>query len=301
MDEPVVLTEKLTKYYGRQRGVIDLDLEVRRGEIFGFLGPNGAGKTTTLRTLLNFIHPTRGRASILGLDNRRHSQQIRRRVGYLPGELALYESMTGEELLRYLASLRGTVDWRWVKQLSDRLKCDLKQRINSLSHGNRQKIGIIQAMMHHPELLILDEPTIGLDPLIQHEFYRLLEEIRVQGRTVLLSSHILPEVERVCDRVGIIREGRMVTVEEVSVLKAHSLRRLEIAFARPVPPAVFARVAGVEEISVENNVLRCRLAGKLDALVKAAAQFEVVDIRTQEPTLEEVFLTFYNRGEDHAA
>ena len=301
MNNTVIHTKDMTKFYGRQRGVLDVSIEVRPGEVFGYLGPNGAGKTTTIRTLLDFIRPTRGRATIFGLDTRRHSCEIRRRVGYVPGELALYENLTGAELLRYAAYLRGSVEWKFVEELAARLECELSRPIRSLSHGNKQKVGLIQAFMHRPELLILDEPTLGLDPLMQQEFYRLIAEVKSEGRTVFLSSHILPEVERVCDRVGIIREERVVAVEKVEELKARALRRLEIHFAAPVPQEPFAGAAGVRDVTVEDSVLRCTVVGSLDALVKAAAQFEVVNVISHEPSLEEIFLAYYGGGENHAA
>jgi len=296
MEETVIHIAGLTKFYGKQRGIVEVSLDVRPGEVFGYLGPNGAGKTTTIRTLLDFIRPTCGRAAIFGLDTRRHSRGIRQHTGYLPGELTLYGNLTGAELLQYLASLRSGVDWRYVEELAERLQCDLSRPIRSLSHGNRQKIGLIQAFMHKPELLILDEPTTGLDPLIQQEFYRLIAEVRAAGRTVFLSSHILPEVERVCDRVGIIREGRLVAVETVEALKARALRRLEIHFAAPVPKEAFAGATGVRDLVVEGNVLRCAVAGSLDALIKTAARFEVLNVISHEPTLEEVFLAYYGNG-----
>ena len=301
MDNIVINTESLTKFYGKQRGVLDVSLAVQRGEVFGYLGPNGAGKTTTIRMLLDFIRPTSGRATILGLDMHRNSRQIRERIGYLPGELALYEKLTGAQLLRYVSYLRGGMDWHYAEDLALRLDYDLSQRISSLSHGNKQKLGLIQAFMHQPELLILDEPTIGLDPLMQQEFYRLIAEVKGEGRTVFLSSHIMPEVERVCDRVGIIREGRLVTVEDVEVLKGRVLRRLEIHFATPVPQEKFAGIAGVRDVTVHDSVLRCTVIGALDALVKTAAQFEVLNIISHEPSMEEVFLAYYSGGDDNAA
>ena len=301
MNNAVIQTKGLTKLYGRQRGVLDVSIDVRPGEIFGYLGPNGAGKTTTIRTLVDFIRPTRGRVTIFDLDTRRHSREIRRRVGYVPGELALYENLTGTELLRFAGHLRGGVEWRFVEKLAERLKCDLSRRIRSLSHGTKQKIGLIGAFMHRPELLILDEPTVGLDPLIQQEFYRLIAEVKADGRTVFLSSHILPEVERVCDRVGVIREGRIIAVENVEALKARALRRLEIHFAIPVLQEAFADVAGVRDVTVENSMLRCTVVGSLDALIKAAARFEVVNVISHEPSLEEIFLAYYSGGENHAA
>ncbi len=232
--ESVVHTQELTKYYGKRRGIIGVNLDVRPGEVFGYLGPNGAGKTTTIRTLLGLLRPSSGSAAVLGHDIVRHSLEIRRSIGYLPGELTTYDNMTGADFVRHLGHLRGGVEWAFVEQLADRLDCDLSPRIRSLSHGNRQKLGLIQAFMGRPSLLILDEPTMGLDPLMQQEFYRLLAEVRQDGRTVFLSSHIMPEVERVCDRVAIIREGSVVTVEDVATLKSRALRRLEIHFAEPV-------------------------------------------------------------------
>ena len=301
VEETVIHIGGLTKFYGKQRGIVEVNLDVRPGEVFGYLGPNGAGKTTTIRTLLDFIRPTRGRAAIFGLDTRQHSRAIRQHTGYLPGELALYGNLTGAEMLQYAASLRSGVEWQYVEELAARLECDLSRPIRSLSHGNKQKLGLIQAFMHKPELLILDEPTTGLDPLMQQEFYRLIAEARVAGRTVFLSSHILPEVERVCDRVGIIREGRVIAVETVEALKARALRRLEIHFAAPVPQEVFAGVPGVRDLTVEDSVLRCTVAGSLDALIKAAARFEVINVISHEPTLEEVFLACYGGGDGHAA
>ncbi len=301
MGEDVIHAENLTKFYGKQRGIIDLSLEVSRGEVFGYLGPNGAGKTTTIRTLMDFIRPTRGRASIFGLDTRRRSREIRRHIGYLPGEMALYENMTGGDLLRYLGNLRGGVDWAVVEGLAERLDLNLNQRIRSLSHGNKQKVGLVQAFMNRPQLLVLDEPTTGLDPLMQQQFYQIVAEARANGQTVLLSSHVLPEVERVCDRVAIIREGRLVAVETVASLKARPLRRLEIHFASTVPLDAFKDLPGVSDVSVDSTVLRCTIVGKLDAVVKAAARYEVVTMVTHEPTLEEVFLTYYGGGVSRAA
>lgn len=300
MEEPVIHVAGLTKFYGKQRGIVEVGLDVRPGEVFGYLGPNGAGKTTTIRLLLDLIRPTRGHAAVFGLDTRRHSRGIRQHTGYLPGELALYGNLSGTELLRYMAHLRSGVEWRYVEELAERFACDLSHPIRSLSHGNKQKIGLIQAFMHKPELLILDEPTTGLDPLMQQEFYRLIAEAKAAGRTVFLSSHILPEVERVCDRVAIIREGRVIAVETVETLKARALRRLEIHFAAPAPKEAFADVTGVRDLAVEGNTLRCAVAGSLDALIKAAARFEIVNLISQEPTLEEVFLAYYGGGDEHA-
>ena len=292
-EQPVIQTRQLTKSYGRHRGIEDVTFDVTRGEVFGFLGPNGAGKTTTIRLLMDLIRPTAGAAWIFGLDVRAQGLEVRRRVGYLPGELRLYEGMRSEDLLRYLGHLRGGVGWAEVKRLADRLGADLDRRIGELSSGNKQKVGLIQALMHRPDLLILDEPTAGLDPLIQHEIHALLSEAVADGRSVFLSSHILPEVEALCHRVGIIREGRLVAVEEIDALKGRALRRLEIQFAAPVPPAAFANLAGVQDVSTQDSVVRCTVVGSLDAVIKAAARFEVVNVVSHEPGLEEIFLAYY--------
>jgi ABC-2 type transport system ATP-binding protein len=291
---PVIRTEGLTKFYGEQRGIDDVSLAVEPGEVFGFLGPNGAGKTTAIRILLDVVRPTSGRAEVLGLDTRRSSMEIRRRTGYLPGELTLYENLTGGELLRYLAALRSGADWSLVRQLADRLSCDLSRPIGALSQGNKRKVGLIQAFMHRPELLILDEPTAGLDPLIQHEFLRLIVEASQQGQTVFLSSHNLTEVERVCHRVGMIRDGRLVAVETIDDLKSRALRRLEIRFAMPVPAAAFDGLPGIRDISVEGEFVRCTVTGSLDAVIKTAARYEVVDLISQDANLEEIFIAFYS-------
>ena len=297
----VIRTEALTKLYGKQRGILDIDLDIERGEVFGYLGPNGAGKTTTIRTLLHFLFPTRGKATIFGLNIARKSLEIQRRIGYLPGELEVYENLTGAELLKFLSYLRDGVDWQYVHELAGRFDYDLSQRIKTLSHGNRQKVGLIQAFMNKPELLILDEPTIGLDPLMQQEFYRLIGEAKAEGRTVFLSSHIMPEVERVCDRVGIIREGRLITVEDIDVLKERAIRRLEIHFAGSVSPEQFGNLEGVRDVQVQDNTLTCTVGGEIDTLIKTAAQYHVVNIISHEPSMEEIFLAYYNREDDRAA
>ncbi len=299
-NDVIINTTKLTKYYGAQLGIEEVNLAVNRGEVFGYLGPNGAGKTTTIRTLLDFIRPTGGSASIFGLDARQSSVAIHRRIGYLNGELSLYDDMTGEDLLRYLGNLRGGLDWKYVQELAARFQCDLPRRIQGLSLGNKQKLGLLQAFMHKPELLILDEPTNGLDPLMQHEFYDLLTETKKEGRTIFLSSHILPEVEKVCDRVGIIRQGKLVTVETIESLKSHAIRQLEIHFAAPVPKEKFINIPGVRDIVVEGNLLTCTVAGSLDALVKAAARFDVFNIISREASLEDIFMTYYSEGKNDA-
>ncbi len=293
-----IVTERLTKSYGKNRGVVDLDLEIAAGEVFGFLGPNGAGKTTTIRVLLDLIRPTSGRATVLGLDSRRQSLAVRRRVGFLPGELSLYGHLTGEETLRYFANLRGGVDRQYVHGLVETLDFDLTKKVSDLSTGNKRKLGLIQAFMHRPELLILDEPTVGLDPLVQHEFHHFIEEARDRGQTVFLSSHVLPEVQRVCDRVGFIREGELVAVEDVSALTGRAVRELDVVFAQPVSPDVFANVPGVTAVSANGGGLHLTVTGPLDAAVKKLAEFEVVNLTSREPDLEDVFFHFYGEGDD---
>ena len=299
-----ILTEKLTKSYGKSRGIVALDLEVRPGEVFGFLGPNGAGKTTTIRVLLDLIRPTSGRALVLGRDSHRDTLAIQARSGYLPGELSLYPGLTGRETLRYLANLRGGVAWDHVSELAERLDCDLERKVSDLSSGNKRKLGLISAFMHRPELLILDEPTSGLDPLVQHEFYALIDEARDAGQTVFLSSHVLPEVQRVCDRVAFIREGELIALEDVSSLTGKAVREIEVVFAEAVSPAVFEGVPGVTQVSVDGKgsaTLRFTVTGPVDAAIKKIGEFAVLDLTSRLPDLEDVFMTFYTRGGDDAA
>ncbi len=295
-----IVTEGLSTFYGTTPGIVDLDLEVRVGEVFGFLGPNGAGKTTTIRTLMDLIRPTSGSATILGLDSRRRSIAVKARTGYLPGELAMWRQMTGRQLLTYLGNLRGVEVAGAVAEYGERLDVDLDRRIGAYSSGNRQKIGIIQAFMHRPDLLIFDEPTSGLDPLMQQEFYRMVDEVRAEGRTVFLSSHILPEVERVADRVGIIRRSRLVAVESVEDLKSKTRRRLDLVFAGPVSPAEFAAIEGVEHAATINggHGVSVTVAGSMDQVVKAAAHHQVVNVISHEGDLESAFLAYYSEAPD---
>ncbi|MDP9299890.1 MAG: ABC transporter ATP-binding protein [Actinomycetota bacterium] len=293
----VIQVQDLTKRYGTSRGVEDLTFEVGRGEAFGFLGPNGAGKTTTIRTILDFIRPTSGTVRVFGMDPRREGVRVHQRVGYLPGELALYERMTGEAFLRAFAELRGGDGSARVADLADRLGLDLSKRIHELSHGNKQKIGLVQAFMHHPDLLILDEPTQGLDPLVQQTFYAIVEEQRDHGAAIFLSSHVMPEVERVCDRVGIIREGRLATVADIGELKARVVRRLEFHFGMSVPVSAFEHLPGVKDVSMHGDSVILSVEGSVDAVIKEAARHDVVSVETHQPSLEEAFLAFYDSGE----
>jgi len=291
----VIQTEKLTKSYGAHRGIIDVDLEVNEGEVFGFLGPNGAGKTTTIRTLLDLIRPTSGKALVFGIDSSADPVSIHRRIGYIPGEFTLYDRLTGGQTLDYFANLRGGVDKAYQQQLVERFDIDPKRRFKEYSKGNKQKIGLVIALQHRPELLVLDEPTSGLDPLIQQSFYQLVREARHEGRTVFLSSHILSEVERTADRVGIIREGRLVKVDSVEGLRDLAHHQVELRFAGPVPTAVFDTLPGVTDVVGDDHTLRMRVNGPITPVVRAAAQYELLDFISREPTLEETFLAQYGQ------
>jgi ABC-2 type transport system ATP-binding protein len=291
----VIRTEKLTKYYGPQRGVIDLDLEVHAGEIFGYLGPNGAGKTTTIRLLLDFIRPTRGRALVFDTETTRDPVAIHGRTGYLPGEFSLYDRLTGGETIAYFANLRRGVDPAYQRSLVERLDLDPSRRYREYSKGNKQKVALVVALQHRPELLVLDEPTAGLDPLVQLEFQRLLAETKADSRTVLLSSHLIGEVERSCDRVAIIREGRVVQVGRVEALRDLSVHEVVIRFADVVPVATFEKVPGVTQLSADETSLRMRVSGPIAPVLKVAAALHPVDFTSREPTLEEVFLTQYEK------
>lgn len=275
--EDAIRTTGLTKAFGDLVAVDDVDLRVRRGEVFGFLGPNGAGKSTMIRLLLDQLRATAGSAEVLGHDTRRGSLAIRRRVGYLPGDLALYPKLTGRQTIEYFAGLRGGVDMTYVEQIADRLETDLSRKVGEYSTGNRQKVGLIQAFMHEPDLLILDEPNAGLDPLVQQTFHEMLREVRDAGRTVFLSSHTLSEVERVADRVGIIRRGRLVVVERIDELKRKAIRRLDFEFAHPVPADLFAGVERVRDVEVDGVHARISYEGSVNPVLRAAMAHEVVD------------------------
>jgi beta-exotoxin I transport system ATP-binding protein len=293
MAPPVIETESLTKRYGTVRGIEDVTMSVGAGEVFGFLGPNGAGKTTMIRTLLDLHRPTSGSARLFGLDSRRDSLAIHARLGNLPGDFTIDAQLSGHELLRYCAQVRGMTGLGRAADLAERFEANLERPAGTLSRGNRQKIGLIQALFHEPELLMLDEPTSGLDPLMQEEFLAVLAEHRDRGRTVFLSSHDLDEVERICDRVAIIRDGRIAAIEDVAEMRGRSYHRVTIEFAERVDPAEFAHIPGVSDLAVDGRRVSFRVRGELDPLVKAAARHTVVDMELVEPTLEEMFLTYY--------
>ena len=292
-DTVAIQTRGLTKHYGDVKAVVDLDLDITRGEIFGFLGPNGAGKTTTIRTLMDEIRPTAGTATIVGLDSHHDAVEIRGHIGYLPGDLALYPNLTGRDTITYFANLRGGVDHAYVDQLAERLDADLSVKVGDLSTGNRQKVGIIQAFMNRPEVLILDEPSAGLDPLMQRTFQELMKEVTANGSTVFLSSHTLSEVQRVADRVGIIRKGHLIAVEGVQALRSKAMRRVDLYFDGPADAALFTNVAGASDVEVRNHHVSLSFNGRMEELLAAASSQRLTDITTQEADLEEIFLTFY--------
>jgi ABC-2 type transport system ATP-binding protein len=291
----VIETERLTKSYGSHRGIVEVDLAVREGEVFGFLGPNGAGKTTTIRTLLDLIRPTSGIARVFGIESSADPVAIHRRIGYLPGEFALYDRLTGAQTIRYFANLRGGVDAAYQASLLERLDLDPSRRFREYSKGNKQKVGLIIALQHRPDLLILDEPTAGLDPLVQQSFFGVLRELVAEGRTAFVSSHILSEVEKSCDRVAIIREGRLVKVDTVEGLRDLAHHQVELRFAGPVPATAFATLAGVSDVHVDDHVLRLRVSGAITPVVQAAAKYELLDFVSREPSLEETFLAQYGQ------
>jgi ABC-2 type transport system ATP-binding protein len=298
MGTPVVRVERLTKDFGSNRGVDELTFTVEPGEVFGYLGPNGAGKTTTIRLLLDLIRPTAGFVELFGKDPRRDGARTRTRIGYLPGELRLYERLTARELLGYLAHMRRLAGLGDAESLSDRLELELDRPLRTLSKGNRQKVGLVQAFMHRPELLVLDEPTAGLDPLMQQVFYELVRETTADGRTVFLSSHVLSEVQHVASRVALIRESRLELVESVDVLRSRASARVEATFAEPPPRDAFAHVAGVRVVEQAGRVVLFALEGAADPLVKALARFDVVALDSHEADLEDVFLALYRPDVD---
>lgn len=291
--DAVIATKALTCRFGRHRGVFDLDLTVNRGEVFGFLGPNGAGKSTTIRLLLGLYRPSAGHAAVFGMDPTRHSVQIHRRVGYLPGELALFPRLTGRDILHRVASIRGHRDHRYRDELVDRFGVELDRPVRTLSKGNVQKLGVLLAFAHRPELLILDEPSSGLDPLMQDEFGRLVCETARDGRTVFLSSHDLDEVERLADRLAIIKDGRIIVTDTVEHLRASAPKTVEFHFAQPIDPACFDGLDGVQVLSTGTTAVRFSVTGPIAPLLRAAVGFNPVDLAARPVDLEELFLSYY--------
>ena len=291
----ITLSEFSKQYRSGVLAVNQLSLSINPGEIFGFIGPNGAGKTTTIRTLMGHLKPSSGHVTVFEKDVWHEGPSVRRRVGYLPGDLYLYQKMSTRNLISYFDRLRGADTSDTLNLLSRRFNLDLDRPIGQLSKGNRQKAGLIQALSHNPDLLILDEPTTGLDPLLQQEFLSILSEIRDQGRTIFLSSHALDEVERVADRIGLIRQGKLSQIGTVDELRADARQPIEIRFDQPVSERNFANLAGVSNLEIEGTVLRCVTVGSLDALIKAAARHTVIDIKIAPQDLEQIFLDLYRK------
>jgi ABC-2 type transport system ATP-binding protein len=297
MSDLVIETQNLTVYYGKHRGIVDVNLTVEKGEVFGFLGPNGAGKTTTQRVLLDVIRPCRGRATIFGLNCQTHGVEQRRRIGYLPGDLALYTNMkAGQffEMYEYLRAGNSLTTGYW-RELADRLDLDTGRKIREYSRGNKQKVGVVAAFMNRSELLILDEPTGGLDPLVQQTVLEMVREARADGRTVFFSSHILSEIQAVCDRVGIIRDGRLVATRAVGEMLEQRLTRLSLTFDE-LPPAGTFDHDGVTELARTDQSIRLEITDNLSWVLTTAGRFGVLDIETLHVSLEEVFLAYYGKG-----
>jgi ABC-2 type transport system ATP-binding protein len=301
MTETAIETTGLTKDYGSGRGLFDLDLAVDEGEVFGYLGPNGAGKTTTIRLLMDLIHPTAGAARIFGLDCHADAVEIKGHIGYVPGELPQFGGLRGNEIVAYMAGLRGGVDDKVVSNLCERFQLDLGQRFREYSRGNKQKLAIVLGFMVQPRLLVLDEPTGGLDPLNQHEFYDMCKEAKADGATVFLSSHILSEVEHISDRVAIIRGGRLVRLAKIHELHEMRVHHVEIEFKGEVPLEGIRAAEGVDNVTTEDHRVTCVVRGSFEPLMKAISSSEVVNLSSHEPNLEDVFLTYYRDGSEPVA
>lgn len=291
----IIKTINLTKYYGKARGIENVNLEVQEGEIFGFIGPNGAGKSTTIRTLLNFIFPTSGSATVIGRDIIRDSRQIRAQVGYLPGEVDYYDDMTAGELLAYSARFYDKDCSKRIQELTQLFDLEPDKEIHSLSLGNKKKVGIIQCLLHKPRLLILDEPTSGLDPLMQKRFFDILREENKQGTTVFFSSHVLSEVERLCDRVAIIKNGQILKVEEIGQLRSSQFRKVRITMSDSTLEAI--DLPGVIHSTRENGTWHLLFNGDINELVRRLAKFDLLSLWLEEPALEEVFMHYYEKEE----
>lgn len=294
--QAAISLHNLTKSYGKSRGIENVTFEVFPGEVFGFLGPNGAGKTTAIRTLVGLINATSGSAEILGEDALSSSVKLRSKIGYLPGVLSIYKGYTAWQYLQFIAKMRGTNCDEKITEYAARLKLDLHKHISDLSKGNRQKVGVIQAFMHQPDVLFLDEPTSGLDPIVQREFEAILDEAKARGAAVMLSSHVLSEVEHLADRVAIINEGRLVIVEKISVLKEKAPRTIDLYFNKEVDQSIFNQIQGIKDLQVKGSRASCTVIGSESQLLTVALNNGLESVRTHEPTLDEIFLTLVSAG-----
>ncbi len=299
-DKIAIQVKDLEKFYGKVHALRGVDLEVKRGEVYGFLGPNGAGKTTAIRCMLDLIRPQAGSISVLGLNPQKEPEAIKARVGYLPGELHVDENMTARQVFRFFNRLRGNrSDWAFIEELSERLKLELRSPIKNFSKGNKQKVGVVQALMHKPELLLLDEPTASLDPLMQQEVLRMLAEAQENGGTIFFSSHIISEIQAVADRVAIIREGKIVEVAETAALLNRSMRQVRIRFQQPTEAEELYKLPGVEILAKDDSMgILLQVEGQMDTLIKTLAKYPVNDFETERASLEEIFLAYYEGEED---
>ncbi|WP_069649015.1 ABC transporter ATP-binding protein [Caloranaerobacter ferrireducens] len=290
----VIEINNLTKYYGKSRGIIDVSFNVEEGEIFGFIGPNGAGKTTTIRILLSLIYPTSGSAKIFGKDCIKYGPEIRKDIGYLPSEVFYYDNMKVIDLLNYSASFYNKDCSKRIKELSEIMDLDLTKKIEDLSLGNKKKVGIVQGLLHEPKLIILDEPTSGLDPLMQKKFFDLILEENKKGTTVLFSSHILSEVQRICTRVGIIKEGRMIKVEDIKALKEHNYKKFKVELSKDIDKDYF-NIDGVSDLKVEDNVVSFLYRGDINRIIEKIYNTKITNLLVEEPSLEEIFMHYYEK------
>lgn len=290
----VIEINNLTKTYGKSRGITDISFDVEQGEIFGFIGPNGAGKSTTIRTLLSLIYPTSGRAKIFGKDCIQFAPEIKKEIGYLPSEVFYYDNMKVKDLLKYSASFYKKDCSKRIKELAEMMDLDLNKKIDDLSLGNKKKVGIVQGLLHEPKLIILDEPTSGLDPLMQQKFFELLEEENQKGATILFSSHILSEVQRLCNRVAIIKEGKIVTVEKISTLQENNYKKFKVETKSALAPEYF-NIMGVNNLEAKGNVISFLFKGNINTVLKKLAEMDVVNLWIEEPDLEEIFMHYYEK------
>ena len=286
----------LSKYYGKNRGVLDIDLTVREGEIFGFIGPNGAGKSTTIRTMLNLISPTKGDIKIFGMDSVKEADKIAQHIGYLPSEVFYYDDMKVKELLNYSASFYKKDCSERIRALSELLELDLNRKIEDLSYGNRKKAGIVQGLLHDPKLIILDEPTSGLDPLMQQKFFQLLQEENRKGKTIFFSSHILSEVQKLCHRVAIIKEGEIIKLQDMATLKKETYKRFTIETDHDLKNAL-EKIEGISDLTISENLHRFIYKGNLNSITSLLSGIKIHDLLIEEPTLEEIFLHYYEKEE----
>jgi len=291
----VIEINNLTKYYGAERGIIDVSFNVEEKEIFGFIGPNGAGKSTTLRTLLALIYPTSGSAKIFGKDCIKHGPEIKKEIGYLPSEVFYYDKMKVIDLLNYSASFYQKDCGKRIKELADIMDLDLHKNIDDLSFGNKKKVGIVQGLLHDPKLIILDEPTSGLDPLMQQKFFELLQEENEKGATILFSSHILGEVQRLCDRVAIIKEGRIIQLEKISALQENNYKKIKVETTANINEDYF-NIGGVSNLEVKQKIISFLFRGDINSIMKKISEIEIINVWIEEPDLEEIFLHYYEKG-----